>query len=939
MNTPLVYLAAKSRLFVVLLIILAVGILTWFLRSSGSREGDIRRVVLISIDTCRADHLSCYGYPRQTTPHIDAIANEGVLFTHAQSTNPITLPAHCSMLTGTNPLVHGIHLNHTRALDDSQVTLAEMMREEGYQTGAVIGAFPLHSRFGLDQGFDTYDEQFNLTHETLFFNERNGQEVSRAAMSWLTEHRDEPFFLFVHYFDPHFPYTPPEPFASEFSDSPYAGEIAHTDACIGLIIDKLKELELFDSTMLIITADHGESLGEHGEESHTFFIYQSTMRIPLIIKAPGCRAGQRIDAAVSLVDLVPTIRRMMGLSALSEVQGVDLSGYLTDRTDSAPDRWIYSETLFPAKFGCCPLRGLVHGKWRYIEAVTPELYDLSRDPVETNNLFEEEKEVATLLQSRLKEIISEQSRKTVGGNSSLPDQETVQRLQSLGYFGGPGVQASTEIGKNMEDPKDFIPIHRMFKIAQSYWGQNRLEDAKNQCLQILELRPRLLPILLMLAPIAVEQGRMTDAVGYYSDVLEIVEQAQDSQAFSYEAYRAHTNRGLAYRKLGMYQAAVDDCDQAIKLMPNLVDAYIGRGDAYQQLGQNDSALSDYDKAIELEPDDARTYNYRGNLYRQMGRSNLALRDSNKAIELKPDYPEAYNNRGTMHEKMGKHHLALRDYAKAVELKPDFAHAHFNRGAIYERLGKPELAFEDYAVAIELDAGFTVAYMNRGLLYSRRDKNDLAVADFTKVIELNPDSAPAFFHRGTIYQRLGEFQLAQHDLANAIELKPDFPEAIYRRGINSGQLGELQLAIRDFDRAIEMKSNFADAYFRRGIVHQQLYQAELAIRDYKQVVGLSPENGHAYNNLAWLLATCPDATCRDGEQALSSARKACELLGWDHFSALDTLAAANAESGHFDEAVKWQTKAITLAPESNKSDLLSRLELYQAREPFRDKAAP
>jgi len=236
-----------------------------------------RNVVLISIDTCRADRLGCYGHPGKSTPNVDAVARDGVTFLLAQTTNPITLPAHCSMMTGQIPPDHGVRDNRTYRLAASNVTLAEVMREHGYATAAFVGAFPLDSIMGLDQGFDVYDDRYTMGGAGRVANERRAMEVSNSAIEWLREHDGAPFFLFVHYFDPHAPYSPPEPFASEHAGDPYVGEIAYTDHAIGRVVDELKRLGLYDSSLIVITSAHGEALGEHEEATHAFFVYQSTV--------------------------------------------------------------------------------------------------------------------------------------------------------------------------------------------------------------------------------------------------------------------------------------------------------------------------------------------------------------------------------------------------------------------------------------------------------------------------------------------------------------------------------------------------------------------------------------------------------------------------------------------------------------------------------------
>ena len=285
----------------------------WHLFHGRGHSGPFPNVVLVSIDTCRADHLSCYGYKRRTTPNIDALGREGTMFDMALAAVPLTTPSHSTMFTGTYPPTHGVHLNACDRLANSNVTLAKMLHDAGYQTAAFVAAFTLDSRFGLNQGFDTYDGRFSEGKENGGMTRRAGEEVSRSAMAWLDEHGKQPFFLFLHYFDAHFPCRPHPLYAAEYADDHYAGEIAYIDACIGQVLDRLRGLGIYDNTLVIVTGDHGESQNEHGEPSHGYFVYQATLRVPLVVCGPGCRKGIRVEAGASLADIAPTVVDLAGL--------------------------------------------------------------------------------------------------------------------------------------------------------------------------------------------------------------------------------------------------------------------------------------------------------------------------------------------------------------------------------------------------------------------------------------------------------------------------------------------------------------------------------------------------------------------------------------------------------------------------------------------------
>lgn len=449
---------AKIHIWQILLLLAIVGAACWYFVAGRLPQSKIRNVVLISIDTCRADYLSCYGYERKTTPNIDAIAAKSILFETVVSPVPMTLPAHSSLMTGTIPPYHGVRLNNRDRLEDSNVTLAEIFKDNGIATGAVISAFVLNRYFGINQGFDDYIDEIEKTKKTAH-NGRTGIKTSELAIKWLSEHKNEPFFFFLHYFDPHLPYIPPEPFATEFADNLYAGEIAYTDYCIGLVIEQLKELGLYDSTLIIITGDHGEGLKEHSETEHGFFIYDCTIKVPLIIKVPGRAKGKRVSEVVGLIDLAPTICSIMGITVTSEMHGEDLSGFFTKKDKTAKDqRYLYCESFIPRNYGCAPLLGVVNGHWKYIQAPKEELYDLNKDPGETENLINRFPKRARLLQSHLGLILQYHTRSDKQASNFKLDAESMKRLESLGYVGSSDIHKVFKFDKNKEDPKDLIHI-------------------------------------------------------------------------------------------------------------------------------------------------------------------------------------------------------------------------------------------------------------------------------------------------------------------------------------------------------------------------------------------------------------------------------------------------------------------------------------------------
>ena len=556
----------RIRAFVVLLVA-AACLLAGYRYQQGERElnrirNSIQNVVLISIDTCRADRLSCYGYSAPTTPNIDRLADQGVLFLRAQSTNPITLPSHCSMLTGTIPPYHGVRLNMDRLSDADNETLAEILQRNGFRTGAVLGAFPLDARFGLNQGFDSYDANFGQRSRRDVANQRKASEVSQLASDWLEKNGSEPFFLFLHYFDPHGPYEPPAEFSAQFSVDRYVGEIAYTDSCIGQVVDRLRSLGLLESTLIVVAADHGESLGEHQERTHAYFAYQSTIHVPLIMVAPTGTGKLRVEQPVSIIDIVPTILSLLGVPVPPQVQGADLSAYLSGGTPASEPRYLYSESWDPAKFGCCPLRGLLYDNWHYIWSIKPELYDIQKDPGETENVVGQHSDVSQELHDQLQILLTDLAHDRQRQSDSVQQSETVERLQALGYVGGRPDTDTVQIDEGMEDPKDFVEIYLLYVRALYEWGRDDWETARARCLKILDERPDLFQARFLLGDIAFQQGNHKDAVAHYSSGLTVVSSPTADRALNYLIYKVCNN--LAWIHATSQDPALYDTERAVR---------------------------------------------------------------------------------------------------------------------------------------------------------------------------------------------------------------------------------------------------------------------------------------------------------------------------------------------------------------------------------------
>jgi arylsulfatase A-like enzyme/Flp pilus assembly protein TadD len=615
-------------------------------------------VIFITIDTLRADRLGCYGYGQIQTPNIDALAASGVRFTHAYSPVPITLPAHTAIFTGSSPMATGVHDYLGNNVPPSAVTLAETLRQAGYSTGAFLGAAVLDSRFGLNQGFDTYFDHFDfkrVDQTNIDRLERRGDLVVDEALGWLQRNPRRPFFLWVHLYDPHYPYLPPEPYAGQYRDRPYDGEIAFADAQVGRLLSALREVPGYENSLVVLASDHGESLGEHGEKKHGFFVYNSTIHVPLLIKVPGV-PPRVVEENVSLIDVMPTVLQALGLPAPAAMQGRSLLSALQGRP-SARASEVYAESYLPLlHFRWSPLRALHWRHLKYIDAPRPELYDTREDPQETRNLFAERQSTAHEIRSRLLNHIR---RFTPASASSASEEQIAdpalrERLQSLGYL---AISAGTyaEAGdKSLADPKDRIRVYELFWDAMDDERQGRYRDSLRK-LQEAELRePNSLPFRYL-------TGLNHFRLRNYARAVEALRAASElNPQFPLAPYYL----GVAYTQLSDFEAAFASFKKALELNAADFSAAFGLGAAYLKAQQVDEAAAAFEQAVRINPEFAEAYTALGEIYLHKHQIEDAIRVLEKAVQLAPGSPIAHRRLGQAYEAKGLHAQAQEEFRRA-----------------------------------------------------------------------------------------------------------------------------------------------------------------------------------------------------------------------------------------------------------------------------------
>jgi arylsulfatase A-like enzyme/Flp pilus assembly protein TadD len=508
----------RRRLTPILIVAAMVALGVWAARRwwPGAVSPANGPVILISIDTLRADRLPLYGYQKVRTPNIDAFAAGSVVFEHAYSHAPQTLPAHASILTGALPFEHGVRDNVGFTLKPGHWSLPGALHDRGWSTAGFVSAYVLRAQTGMNQGFDTYDGELPAASGEMSIGQvqRPGEATTAAAEAWLAQ-RDAktPFFLFLHLYEPHKPYAPPPRFAGY---EPYDGEVAYSDEIVGRFFDRLRALDLYDRATIVLLSDHGEGLGDHGEQEHGLFLYQETMHVPLVVKLPGHGPARRVAAPVQHIDLAPTILDLIGAPRPPELRGRSLKPLL-DGSGTVTDTGIYAEALYSRyHFGWSELYALTDARYRLIRAPRDELFDLERDPKETASVAAERPQVRQAMRTALDGLIKNAS---IAAPSIVSDEDK-QRLAALGYVGGGSEVALALPGDSLPDPKDKVKVLERYRQAVDLAGALRLDEAVSLYRGVLAEDPGMTDVWRQLADVEVRRGRMPDAIAAYKEVIK-----------------------------------------------------------------------------------------------------------------------------------------------------------------------------------------------------------------------------------------------------------------------------------------------------------------------------------------------------------------------------------------------------------------------------------
>jgi arylsulfatase A-like enzyme len=510
------------------------------------RLGNVSRVVVVTLDTTRADRIGCYGYDKAATANLDRLAEEGVLFEQAVAQAATTLPSHCTIFTGLYPQDHGVRYNLVFNLAPEAVTLAEILKENGFATAAFPATYILHQRHGLNQGFDTYIDPPRVPRDAVGHPDdimRPAGDGVDLALEWLDEHGGEKLFIWLHLYDPHAPYAPPFPHSARFRDRPYDGEIAYADAQLGRFLERLRKDPQWDETLVVVAGDHGEGLHDHGERFHSYLLYETTQRVPLIIRAPGAGPA-RVAEPVVLADIMPTILDMTGIEPPAALRGISLGPALAG--GELPRRDLYFESLSGAlNYGWAELKGIRYGSWKLIDSLSPELFDLAEDPEEMSNVAAMEPDRLDELRTALEELGAPLEGAEIDAEvqDAVMDRETEAFLASLGYV---GASAGGSSGESAPHPRELVDLASEMLAAQAAIASRSWAYVEELCRYVLSRDPTNKWAHKNIIEALIETGRAEEAQDYGAEFVRIYPDNPPSYAMLARAYQAQGLSAKAY---------------------------------------------------------------------------------------------------------------------------------------------------------------------------------------------------------------------------------------------------------------------------------------------------------------------------------------------------------------------------------------------------------
>jgi arylsulfatase A-like enzyme/Tfp pilus assembly protein PilF len=633
----------------------AAGLAWWGMASRGVRREGGLSVLLVTVDTLRADALGSYGNRTALTPWMDRLAGAGVRFEAAHAHNVTTLPSHANILSGRYPFEHGVRDNSGFRFPPGMETLATLLAARGYRTGAFVSAFPLASRFGLRRGFEVYDDSFLGAHPRPAFllEERPGGDTVALARRWIEAPDSRPSFCWVHLFEPHYPYAPPEPFASRYRDDPYHGEVAATDAILGPLLEPILAAGRSGRTLVVLTADHGESLGEHDEATHGIFAYEATLRVPLVVYQPRLLAPRVVTDPVRHVDLLPTILDALALPVPDGLPGASLLPLAAGRP-SSPVSSYFEALSGQLNRGWAPLHGILAGGIKYVDLPIPELFDLGSDPAEARNLAGTQSQQLQAMRARLAPLRQADR----GPTPQKEIAEVREKLKTLGYVSG-GPTPVKERYTEDDDPKRLVELDALLQQVVGFYLEGNLQSALERCRELVRRRPQMAISLLHLAHLERESGNLAAGVSALERAIAL--HPGDTTTLSLlGAYL--TQAGRASEAVERLRAHAQGPDPDAEVLASLALA-LGR------LGRAGEAVNALSRARERDPQNAMVLVDLGTVHLMSGAPGPAREAFEAALAQNPDVARAHSSLGFIDAQAGRRDTSLEHWRKALALDP------------------------------------------------------------------------------------------------------------------------------------------------------------------------------------------------------------------------------------------------------------------------------
>ncbi len=790
-------------------------------------------VVVVTLDTTRADRIGCYGSPAGLTPVLDGLAAQGIVFENAQSVAPVTLPAHSSIFTGLTPITHGVRNNGMFVLPDEVETLAEVFAAEGYATGAFVSAEVLTRRYGLDQGFDVYDDDLSKSRrfgQTMVPSRRGGVTLE-AATAWLdTVPAETPVFLWLHLYDPHAPYDPPPPFRSRFPGDPYGGEIAYADSVVGDLLAHLERTGRLSDTVFTVVGDHGEGLGEHGEQTHGFLLHQATIHVPWILRTPGMTRPSRVAEPVSVVDLAPLVAALVGVENPNHDRS---DGRLPFGVTSPDARAVYYEAMLPMfQYGWSELRGLRVGSWELQAGTRDELFDLRSDPRQLTDLADVETLELENLRSRLDEVVAGDDTLDTEVALELAPSER-EALAALGYLA-----TTAPPRRDPPDPRDLVSGHVHIERAQMQMAAGRYDEALAGIDAMLAQDPENIAALTLKGRVQMTMGDIDLAERTWRRCLEIDPANSDVVAAicMLELQRGRYEESISLARLG----------RTTRSPFGIFDALEAR--ALSALGRRGEAAELVESALAKNPDDPDLLSVRAMWRIEQGRLDEAEADLERAVQVSPFHQRSRRQLAGLLESAGRRQDAVAVYEEMLRIQPEDGDTHYQLGALLldSDLDAALPHLEEAARLAPARPNFlttlAVAYINAGRMVE-------AETALRRALTLTPDDPSVSNNLGIVLVRGGRFDEAVEVLNGLLAADPEFVAARNNLAIALAESGHLEDAEEQVRRALRRSPSYLDAWLTLAAILDRRGGFEEEYDALRRAYELAPERQDVRDRLA------------------------------------------------------------------------------------------